>query len=305
MFQLMIPFPLTTSASLKISHHAQDSVFPVEHDELQHPNNDQVFIEPDHLESVDTFEHARQIFVLIEQTSEASPSRSILLQTSKPPAPQDRWLIEALEEEGWIIAMQEELNQFERNMVWTLVPLPNGKTIIGTKWIYRNKMDKHGIVIKNKSRLVAQGYIQEEGIAYDETFAPVARLEAIKIFLAYDAYMGFMVYQMDVKSAFLNGKISEEVYVQQPPGFEISEFPNHVCKLDKALYGLKQAPRACASVKCPMLSANNLGPDESGVFINETVFRGMIRYQANPKESHLVAVQRIFRYLKGTPNLGL
>ncbi|GKC34994.1 retrovirus-related pol polyprotein from transposon TNT 1-94, partial [Tanacetum coccineum] len=105
-------------------------------------------------------------------------------------------------------------------------------------------MDKNGIVIKNKTRLVAQGYNQQEGIDYEETFAPVARLEAIRIFLAYAVYMGFIVYQMDVKSAFLNGKISEEVYVQQPPGFEISEYPNHVCKLDKALYGLKQAPRA-------------------------------------------------------------
>ncbi|GKE39587.1 retrovirus-related pol polyprotein from transposon TNT 1-94, partial [Tanacetum coccineum] len=137
-----------------------------------------------------------------------------------------------------------ELAKFERNKVWTLVPLPNGKTIIGTKWIYRNKMDEYGIVIKNKARLVAQGYKQEEGINYDETFAPVARLEAIRIFLAYAAYMGFTVYQMDVKSAFLNGKVLKEVYVQQPPRFESSEFPNHVCKLDKALYGLKQAPRA-------------------------------------------------------------
>ncbi|GJT53646.1 retrovirus-related pol polyprotein from transposon TNT 1-94 [Tanacetum coccineum] len=292
-------------------------------------------------------------------------------------------------------------------------------------------MDENGVVIKNKARLVAQGFRQEEGIDYDETFAPVARLEAIRIFLAYAAYMGFMVYQMDVKSAFLNGKISEEVYVQQPLGFESGEFPNHVYKLDKALYGLKQAPRAwyetllkfliqhkfvrvtidntlfiyktkseviivqiyvddiifgstsdkmskqfaklmtkkyemsmmgelpyflgfqikqdfrgisiCQEkyvkdllkkydladstlVKCPMLPPNNLGPDESGVFVNETLFRGTIRslmyltasrpdiqfstclcarYQANPKKSHLVAVKRIFRYLKGTPNLGL
>ncbi|GJS03182.1 retrovirus-related pol polyprotein from transposon TNT 1-94 [Tanacetum coccineum] len=293
-------------------------------------------------------------------------------------------LIEALEEERWVIAMQEELNQFERN-----------------------KID------------------------YEETFALVARLEAMRIFLAYAAYMGFVVYQMDVKSAFLNGKLSEEVYVQQPPGFECSEFPDHVCKLDKALYGLKQAPRAwyetlltfltqqkfvkgtidntlftyktksdviivqiyvddiifgstsvklskqfaklmtkkyemsmmgeltyflgfqikqdskgiyiCqekyvkdllkkydladrASVKCLMLPPNNLGPDESRVYVNETLFRGMIgslmyltasrhdiqfstclcaRYQANPKESHLVTIKRIFRYLKGTLNLGL
>ncbi|GKA29698.1 retrovirus-related pol polyprotein from transposon TNT 1-94, partial [Tanacetum coccineum] len=189
-------------------------------------------------------------------------------------------LIEALEEEGWIIAMYEELNQ----------------------------------------------------------------LKAIIIFLAYAAYMGFMVYQIDMKSAFLNGKISEEVYVQQPPGFKSSEFPNHVCKLDKALYGLIQAPRAwyetlskfltqhkfvrdllkkfdladSASIKCHMLPTNNLGPDDSGVSVNEIVFRGMIgylmyltasrpniqfstclcaRYQANPKESHLVAVKRIFRTL--------
>ncbi|GJT95818.1 retrovirus-related pol polyprotein from transposon TNT 1-94, partial [Tanacetum coccineum] len=289
-------------------------------------------------------------------------------------------LFEALEEEGWIIAMQKELNQFERNNVWTLVPKPHGKTIIGTKWIWKNKMDENGIVNKNNTRLVAQGYNQQEGIDYEETFAPVARLKAIRIFLAYAAYMGFMV-----------------------------EYPNHVCKLDKALYGLKQAPGMklfqnflfstslseiyvddiifgstnsklnkqfgklmtkkyemsmmgeltyflsfqikqdfkgisiclekyvkdllkkydladCASVKCPMLPPNNLGPDESGVSVNETLFRGMIgslmyltasrpdiqfstclcaRYQANPKESHLVAVKRIFRYLKGTPNLGL
>ncbi|GJT97517.1 gag-pol polyprotein [Tanacetum coccineum] len=140
--------------------------------------------------------------------------------------------------------MLPQLLNFERNKVWTLVPKPHGKTIIGTKWIWENKMDENGIVIKNKARLVAQGYNQQEGIDYEENFTLVVRLEAIRIFLVYAAYMGFMVYQIDVKSAFLNGKISEEVYVQQPPGFEISEFPNYVCKLDKALYGLKQAPRA-------------------------------------------------------------
>ncbi|GJZ11246.1 retrovirus-related pol polyprotein from transposon TNT 1-94 [Tanacetum coccineum] len=111
--------------------------------------------------------------------------------------------------------MQEELNQFERNKVWALVPKPHGKTIIGTKWIWKNKMDEEGVVTKNKARLVAQGYNQQEGINYEETFAPVARLEAIKKFLAYAAYMGFVVYQMDVKSAFLNGKISEEALMSQ------------------------------------------------------------------------------------------
>nr|GEU67738.1 retrovirus-related Pol polyprotein from transposon TNT 1-94 [Tanacetum cinerariifolium] len=154
-------------------------------------------------------------------------------------------LIEALDEEGWVITMQEELNQFERNKVWTLVPKPHRKTIIGTKWIWKNKMDEEGAVTKNKARLVAHGYNQQEWIDYKETFVHVARLEAIRIFLAYVAYMGFAVYQMDVKSAFLNGKISKEVYVQQPLGFKSSEFLYHVCKLDKALYGLKQAPRAC------------------------------------------------------------
>ncbi|GKE19062.1 retrovirus-related pol polyprotein from transposon TNT 1-94 [Tanacetum coccineum] len=153
-------------------------------------------------------------------------------------------LIEALEEERWIIAMKEELNQFEINKVWTLVPKPHGKTIIGSKWIWKNKMDENGIVIKNNARLASHGYNQLERIDYEETFVPVARLEAIRIFLAYAVYMGFMVYQIDVKSAFLNGKISEEVYVQQPLGFESSEFPHHVYKVDKALYRLKQAPRA-------------------------------------------------------------
>ncbi|GJS55875.1 retrovirus-related pol polyprotein from transposon TNT 1-94 [Tanacetum coccineum] len=202
--------------------------------------------EPDHAKSADILESAEpQNNVLSESISDdqptpvISPSVGDILQN---PAPQDRWSrekhielvniigepLDALKEEGWVIAMQEELNQFERN---------------------------------------------KEGIDYEETFAPVARLEAIRIFLAYAAYMGFVVYQMDVKSAFLNGKLSEEVYVQQTPRFESSEFPNHVCKLDKALYGLKQALRAW--------------------------------YQANPKESHLVAVKRISRYLKGTSNLDL
>ncbi|GKE63137.1 retrovirus-related pol polyprotein from transposon TNT 1-94, partial [Tanacetum coccineum] len=151
---------------------------------------------------------------------------------------------EALKHPGWVDAMQEELNQFYRNKVWTLVPLPCGKIVIGSKWVFKNKKDEHGIITKNKARLVAQGYSSEEGIDYDETFPPVARMEAIKIFLAFATYMNFIVFQMDVKSAFLNGKLKEKVYVKQPPGFESSEFPDYVCKLDKALYGLKEAPRA-------------------------------------------------------------
>ncbi|GJT90536.1 putative ribonuclease H-like domain-containing protein [Tanacetum coccineum] len=115
---------------------------------------------------------------------------------------------------------------------------------IGTKWVFRNKKDERGIVVKNKARLVAQGHTQEEGIDYDEVFAPVARIEAIRLFLAYASFKDFVVYQMDVKSAFLYGKIEEEVYVCQPPGFEDPHFPNKVYKVEKALYGLHQAPRA-------------------------------------------------------------
>ncbi|GJW82692.1 putative ribonuclease H-like domain-containing protein [Tanacetum coccineum] len=140
--------------------------------------------------------------------------------------------------------MQEELLQFKLQQVWTLVDLPHSKRAIGTKWVYRNKKDKRGIVIRNKARLIAQGYTQEEGIDYDEVFAPVARIEAIRLFLTYASFKDFVVYQMNVKSAFLYGKIKEEVYVCQPPGFEDPEFPDIVYKVEKALYGLHQAPRA-------------------------------------------------------------
>ena len=151
---------------------------------------------------------------------------------------------EASQEADWIIAMQSELNEFERNKVWNLVPAPQDKSIIGTRWVFRNKLDENGKVIRNKAWLVAQGYNQEEGIDYEETFALVARLEAIRILLAFASHKNIKLYQMDVKCAFLNGYLQEEVYVAQPPGFENEKFPNHVYKLDKALYGLKQAPRA-------------------------------------------------------------
>nr|GFC31747.1 putative reverse transcriptase, RNA-dependent DNA polymerase [Tanacetum cinerariifolium] len=118
------------------------------------------------------------------------------------------------------------------------------KRAIGTKWVYRNKKDERGIVIRNKERLVAQGHTQEKGIDYEEVFALVARIEAIRLFLAYASFMGFPVYQMDVKSAFLYGTIEEEVYVCQPPGFEDPEYPDKVYKVAKALYDLHQAPRA-------------------------------------------------------------
>ncbi|GKA39712.1 putative ribonuclease H-like domain-containing protein [Tanacetum coccineum] len=269
--------------------------------------------------------------------------------------------------------------------VWTLVDLPNGKRAIGTKWVYRNKKDERGIVIKNKARLVAQGYTQEEGIDYDEVFAPVARIEAIRLFLAYASFKYFMVYQMDVKSSFLYGKIKEEVYVCQPLGFEDPDFPDRVYKVEKALYGLYQAPRAWyetlstylldngfqrgkidktlfiridngdileaegrwdfisqdkyvtnilkkfrfSDVKTaitPMETHKPLLKDAYGEDVDENLYRSMIgslmyltssrpdimfalcacaRFQVNPKRSHLHAVKRIFRYLKGQPKLGL
>ncbi|GJR56217.1 putative reverse transcriptase domain-containing protein [Tanacetum coccineum] len=151
---------------------------------------------------------------------------------------------EALKDSSWVEAMQEELLQFQIQNVWVLVDCPKGVRPIGTKWVLKNKKDERGIVIRNKARLVAQGHTQEEGIDYEEVFAPVARIEAIRLFLAYASYMGFTVYQMDVKSAFLYGTIDEEVYVMQPPGFQDPQFPHKVYKVVKAMYGLHQAPRA-------------------------------------------------------------
>ncbi|GJY85842.1 retrovirus-related pol polyprotein from transposon TNT 1-94 [Tanacetum coccineum] len=151
---------------------------------------------------------------------------------------------DSLMESCWIKAMQEELNEFERLEVWDLVPRPDRLMIITLKWIYKVKLDELGGVLKNKARLVAKGYSQEEGIDFEEYFAPVARLDAIRIFIAFAAHMNMVVYHMDVKTTFLNGILREKVYVSQLDGFVDPENPNHVYKLKKALYGLKQAPRA-------------------------------------------------------------
>ncbi|GJT34970.1 putative ribonuclease H-like domain-containing protein [Tanacetum coccineum] len=267
---------------------------------------------------------------------------------------------QAMEDPSWIGAMQEELTQFSLQKVWTLVDLPNVKRAIGTKWVYRNKKDKRGIVVRNKARLVAQGHTQQEGIDFDE---------------------------MDVKSAFLYGTIEEEVYVKQPPGFIDPQFPNKVYKVEKALYGLHQAPRAWYETLSTYLLENGfrrgtidktlfikkdksdimlVQQQEDGIFISQDkyvvnilkkfdfttvktastplepnkpllkdeeaadvdvhLYRSMIgslmyltasrpdimfavcncaRFQVSPKTSHLHAVKRIFRYLKGQPKLGL
>ncbi|GKA90511.1 putative ribonuclease H-like domain-containing protein [Tanacetum coccineum] len=165
-------------------------------------------------------------------------------------------VIQALKDLSWIEAMQEELLQFKLQQVWTLVDLPHGKRAIGTKWVYRNKKDER-----------------------------VARIEAIRLFLDYASFKDFVVYQMDVKSAFLYRKIEEEVYVCQPLGFEDPEFPDRVYKVEKALYGLHQAPRAWPDIMFVVCAC--------------------ARFQVTPKVSHLHAVKRIFRYLKGQPKLGL
>ncbi|KAL8120843.1 hypothetical protein AgCh_017861 [Apium graveolens] len=259
---------------------------------------------------------------------------------------------EALLDEDWISAMQDELLQFTRSKVWELVPKPHDTSIIGTKWVFQNKLDENGTVVRNKARLVAQGYTQMEGIDFDETYAPVARIESIRMLLAYDCHKNFKVYQMDVKSAFLNKILEEEVYVKQPPGFEDATHPDYVYKLYKALYGLKQAPRAWQSdegihisqskyckemlkkfemdnakpISTPMSTSDKLTEDPKGILVDTKKYRGMIgsllyitashpdiqysvckcaRFQVAPKESHLSAVKRILRYLKGTTDVGL
>ncbi|GKA40934.1 putative ribonuclease H-like domain-containing protein [Tanacetum coccineum] len=247
-----------------------------------------------------------------------------------------RKVSEALEDESWVEAMQEELLQFKLQQVWVLVDLPNGAKVIGTKWVYRNKKDERGVVVRNKARLVAQGHRQEEGIDYDEVFAPVARIEAIRLFLAFASFMGFIVYQMDVKSAFLYGTIDEEVYVSQPPGFVDPDHPTkqHGYKrgtIDKTLFirrnkkdimlvqvstsqaeqgrNLHISRQVCSwrysrnclvNVKLPSLPG-----DQVALTKDEECF-DVEGYTCNYKDlSHLMPVKRIFKYLKGKPNLGL
>jgi hypothetical protein len=140
--------------------------------------------------------------------------------------------------------MHEELESFERNQVWNLVEPPHDVNVIGIKWVFKNKQGEDGDVARNKARLIAQSFIQVEGLDFGETFAPVAHLEAITILLAFVASKRFKLYQMDVKSAFLNGVILEEVFVRQPPGFKNPMYTNRVYTLSMALYGLKHASRA-------------------------------------------------------------
>ncbi|GJV29614.1 putative ribonuclease H-like domain-containing protein [Tanacetum coccineum] len=264
-----------------------------------------------------TDEHAMVSYINMQRRTNHKDYQNCLLAcflSQKEP----KKVIQALEDPSWVEAMQEELLQFKLQKVWTLVDLPNGKRPIGTKWVFRNKKDERGIVVRNKARLVAQGYTQEEGIDYDEVFAPVARIEAIRLFLAYASFMGFIVYQMDVKSAFLYGTIEEEVYVCQPPGFEDPHFPDKVYKVEKALYGLHQAPRAWYETLSTYLIENGfrrgtidktyssrrkkVKQKDDGIFISQDKYVADIL-----KKFDFVTVQmkRIFRYLKGQPKLGI
>nr|GFA34220.1 putative reverse transcriptase, RNA-dependent DNA polymerase [Tanacetum cinerariifolium] len=262
----------------------------------------------------------------------------------------------------------EESNGVEAD-VWSLVDYPKGVIPIGTEWVLKNKKDERGIVIRFKARLVAQGHTQEEGIDYDEVFAPVAKIKAIRLFLAYASFMGFIVYQMDVKSVFLYGTIDEEVYVMQPPGFQDPEYPARVYKVEKAIefealmyekfqmsaigelkffLGLQVLQKEdgiflsqdkyvgdilkkfgysdVRSSNTPMDKENPWAKDGTGKDVDLHLYRSMIgslmyltasrpdimfavcacaRHQVTPKEWHLHAVKRIFRYLKGHPKLGL
>ena len=144
----------------------------------------------------------------------------------------------------WRAAMTEEMKAITDNATWELVELPTGHRAIGLKWVYKVKRDEHGNIVRHKARLVAKGYVQRVGVDYDEVFAPVARMESVCLMLAVAAHQGWEVHHMDVKSAFLNGELKEEVYVVQPPGYVVKGAEHKVLRLRKALYGLKQAPRA-------------------------------------------------------------
>nr|GEY91629.1 Gag-Pol polyprotein [Tanacetum cinerariifolium] len=181
----------------------------------------------------------------------------------------------AITKDCWFQAMQEEIHEFDRLQVWELVPQLDCVMIIALKWIYKVKLDEYGDVLKNKARLVAKGYRQEEGIDFKESFSPVTRIEAIRIFIAKAASKNMTIYQMDVKTAILNGELKEEVYVSQPEGFVDPDHPTNVYRLKKALPDLVFAVTMCA------------------------------RYQAKPTKKHIETLKRIFLYLKGTINWGL
>nr|GEW00303.1 hypothetical protein [Tanacetum cinerariifolium] len=228
---------------------------------------------------------------------------------------------------------ESSTHNIDNSNVWELIDKPFGKTVIRLKWLWKNKKDEDQTVNRNKARLIAKGYAQKEGIDFEESFAPVARWEDVWIFFAYAAHKSFPIYQMDVKTAFLNGLLKEEVYVAQPDGFVDPDHPEKVYRLRKAVYGLKQAPRAWYDELSKFLTSKGftkglqIHQSPRGIFINQAKYaleilhkHGMekgqsidivqavcfcARYQSRPTEKHLKAVKRIFRYLRGTTNMGL
>nr|GFA05402.1 putative ribonuclease H-like domain-containing protein [Tanacetum cinerariifolium] len=289
----------------------------------------------------------------------------------------------ALEDHDWVVTMQEEMQQFYNQQVWTLIPLPADKIAIGTKWILKNKRDARGIVVRNKARLVAQGHRQDEGIDYDEVFTPVARIKAIRLFLAFPLYIGFMVYKIDVKSAFLYGEIQEEVrgtidktlFIKKDSrhiilvqvyvddiifgstntawcdefkvlmkgefemsamgeltfllGLQVKQFPNGIfISQDKYVKDMlkKFDIKSVRTATTPYEVPKHKSKDEPDDVVNVHLYRSMIgsfmymtasrqditfvvsacsRHQVTPMTSHLNDVKKIFKYLKGQPNLGL
>jgi hypothetical protein len=151
---------------------------------------------------------------------------------------------EAIQRKEWADAMTEEYQSIIKNDVWEIFPRPKSKDVVSSKWLYKIKHVANGSIEKYKARFVARGFSQKEGIDYEETFAPVARYTSIRTIIALAAKMKWKLHQMDVKTTFLNGVIEEEVYIEQPQGFEVEDKKTHVCRLKKALYGLKQALRA-------------------------------------------------------------
>ncbi|GKC22222.1 retrovirus-related pol polyprotein from transposon TNT 1-94, partial [Tanacetum coccineum] len=213
---------------------------------------------------------------------------------------------------AWINSMQEELIQFKRLDVWVLVPAPDNIKPLTLKWLFKNKHEEENTIIRNKTRLVVRGYRQEEGIDFKESFTPVARMEAIRIFLAYVAHKLFIIFQMDVKTAFLHGSLKEDVYVCQPEGFIDADYTSHVYKLKKDLYGLKQAPRPCQPIPrgifinqsnyvletfkkygmetcdpigTPMEIKNKLNLDKNGTLVDATKYQSMIGARSTKREA--------------------
>nr|GEV35118.1 integrase, catalytic region, zinc finger, CCHC-type, peptidase aspartic, catalytic [Tanacetum cinerariifolium] len=328
----LVPKPTSSTPFVPPSRNDWDILFQPLFDELltPSPSNDPFFGMPIPKVSFDQFSSTDSIHTIVHPDHQISkqnskwtndhPLENIIGQLARPVSTRlqlheqalfcyyDAFLTfvepktykDALTQSCWIEAMQEELNECERLEVWELVPRPDKVMVITLKWIYKVKLDELGRILMNKALLVARGYHQEEGINFEESFAPVARLEAIRIFLAFAAHKNMVVYQMDVKTAFLNGNLREEVYVSQSDGCVDPDNPNQVYKLKKALYGLKEAPRACPRgifinqskyaleflkkydfescdpVDTPMVEKSKLDENKKGKVVDPSLYHGMI-----------------------------